>query len=100
MSKEIKKDMLPNSWVLTTIENVGVPVSGGTPSTKQPTYWGGKINWITPADLSNYTNKYIEKGRRSITKIGLYNSSAKLLPKGSVLFSSRAPIGYVAIAKN
>src|SRR5690606_35514368 len=63
-------------------------------------YDGGTIPWITPADLSGYTEKYIERGRRNITEKGLNGSSARLMPEGTVLFSSRAPIGYVAIARN
>jgi len=91
---------LPDSWIWTTLGEIGIVTSGGTPSSRQPDFWGGDIAWITPADLSNYKNKYIEQGKRSITKVGLDNSSAKLLPKGTVLFSSRAPIGYTVIAKN
>lgn len=91
---------LPENWILTTLGEIGIVVSGGTPSSRQPNFWGGDIAWITPADLSNYKNKYIEQGQRSISKVGLDYSSAKLLPKGSVMFSSRAPIGYTVIAKN
>jgi type I restriction enzyme S subunit len=75
-------------------------VGGGTPSTKDPSNFdGGEIPWITPADLSGYSKKYIESGARSITKKGLESSGARLMPEGTVLFSSRAPIGYVAIAR-
>jgi len=88
------------TWKITKIADVGEIVSGGTPSTKEPEYWDGDIPWITPADLSGYSNKYIDKGRRSITCKGLSKSSARIIPSGSVLLSSRAPIGYVAIAKN
>lgn len=88
------------AWKITKIADVGEIVSGGTPSTKEPEYWDGDIPWITPADLSGYSNKYIDKGRRSITSKGLSKSSARIIPSGSVLLSSRAPIGYVAIAKN
>lgn len=92
---------LPKNWILTTIGKVGIVVSGGTPSTKKSEYWeGGNISWITPADLSKYNEKNISKGKRNITQEGLDYSSAKLLPKGTVLFSSRAPIGYTVIAKN
>ena len=92
---------IPDNWMWTTIGEVGIVVSGGTPSTKQLEYWeGGTIPWITPADLSKYNEKYISKGKRNITQEGLDYSSAKLLPKGTVLFSSRAPIGYTVIAKN
>lgn len=76
-------------------------VGGGTPRTDDPSnYTGGDIPWITPADLSDYRQKLISRGARSITKIGLERSGARLMPAGSILFSSRAPIGYVAIAAN
>jgi type I restriction enzyme S subunit len=86
-------------WVEVNLDEIGNIVSGGTPKTSIKEYWGGNISWITPADLSSYNNKYISKGRKSITALGLEKSSAKLMPKGSILFSSRAPIGYTAIAK-
>ena len=75
-------------------------IGGGTPSTSKEEYWSGSIPWITPKDFSNHTNRYISKGARSITLEGLRKSSAKKLPKNTVLLSTRAPIGYVAIAKN
>jgi len=75
-------------------------VGGGTPKTDQAEYFGGEIPWITPADLSGYSEKFISHGQRNITKAGLGHSGARLLPAGTVLFSSRAPIGYVAIAAN
>ena len=75
-------------------------IGGGTPSTKKPENYGGDIPWITPKDLSNYKFRYVTSGERNITKQGLASSSAKLLPKNAVLFTSRAPIGYVALAKN
>lgn len=89
---------LPDGWRWVKLGDLGKVISGGTPSTSDPSYWSDEISWITPADLSGYEEKFISKGRKSISKKGLENSSAKLLPKGSVLFSSRAPIGYVAIA--
>ncbi len=73
---------------------------GGTPSTSNNNYWNGEIPWITPKDLSGYNFKWIAKGERNITEEGLRNSSAKLLPENTVLLSSRAPVGYLAIAKN
>jgi type I restriction enzyme, S subunit len=75
-------------------------IGGGTPSTKNTAYWGGGIPWITPNDLTSFEGVYIEKGERNITKEGLKKSSAKLLPKNTILLTSRAPVGYVAIAKN
>lgn len=89
---------IPKSWEWAEIKSVGDVISGGTPSTKEPSYWGDEINWISPADLTGYSKKYISKGAKSITQKGLENGSAKLMPAGSVHFSSRAPIGYVAIS--
>ncbi|MGM0316474.1 MULTISPECIES: restriction endonuclease subunit S [unclassified Enterococcus] len=80
------------------IEDLGKVISGGTPSTKNERYWGGDIAWITPKDLSKHDSMFIFKGERGITEEGLKNSSAYTVPIGTVLFSSRAPIGYVAIA--
>ena len=85
-------------WIKCKISDLGDVVSGGTPSTKIVDNWDGEISWITPKDLSGFNNRFISTGERKISDKGLANSSAKLMPKGSVLFSSRAPIGYVAIA--
>ena len=86
-------------WKECTIADIGTVVGGATPSTKDPSnYDGGKIAWITPKDLSNYEDRYISRGERNITEKGLSGCSAQLMPKHSVLFTSRAPIGYVAIA--
>lgn len=82
------------------VEELGTVVGGGTPSTQTSEYWDGNIPWISPADLTGYTNVYISKGAKNITEEGLKKSSTKLLPKGTVLLSSRAPIGYLAIAQN
>src|SRR5437870_3324087 len=81
--------------------DVAEVIGGGTPRTSDPTnYENGTVPWITPADLSGHRHKFIAHGRRNITTKGLKSSAAKLLPAGTVLFSSRAPIGYVAIASN
>ncbi len=96
----INNSLLPPGWKIVKLGDIGEVVAGGTPSTKVPEYFDGKIAWITPADLTGYTQKYISKGRRDISVAGLKNSSARIVPKGSILFSSRAPIGYVAIASN
>ena len=88
------------NWIECNISKIGEVIGGGTPSTKVvENYLNGTISWITPKDLSNFKERYIEKGERNITEIGLKNSAAKLLPKNTILFSSRAPIGYIAIAK-
>lgn len=81
------------------LEEVAEIISGGTPSTTENEYWNGDIPWITPKDLSGYNKKRISRGERNISKLGLKNSSARILPKDSILFTSRAPIGYVAIAE-
>ena len=87
-------------WNYLTIGDCADIIGGGTPSTKKEEYWGGGIPWISPKDLSNNSDKYITRGERFITQSGLEKSSAKLLPSNSLLFSSRAPIGYLAINKN
>ncbi|MFK5216552.1 restriction endonuclease subunit S [Glaesserella parasuis] len=89
-----------SSWKLKKLSEVADIIGGATPKSDVDEYFNGDIPWITPKDLSGYNNRYISKGERNITKLGLENSSAKLLPKGTVLFTSRAPIGYVAIADN
>ena len=81
------------------LSDVGEVIGGATPSKKRPEYYcSNGIGWITPRDLSNTTDKFIAHGADDITDVGYASCSAKILPKGSVLFSSRAPIGYVAIA--
>ena len=88
-------------WIECKISDIGTVVGGATPSTKKPeNYENGTIAWITPKDLSTFTRRYIQRGERNITEIGLKSCSTQLLPKDTVLFSSRAPIGCVAIATN
>lgn len=82
------------------LKDIGEIIGGSTPSTKNTNYYNGNISWITPKDLTGYRNIFIEKGERNITEEGFSSCSTRMLPKGTVLFSSRAPIGYVAIAKN
>lgn len=89
-----------HTWKKYKLSEIGSVVGGATPSTTVDAYYNGDIPWLTPKDLSNFHERYIERGERNITKSGLNSCSAQLLPAGSVLFSSRAPIGYVAIAKN
>lgn len=88
-------------WIECKISDIGTVVGGATPSTKKAeNYEGGNISWITPKDLSTFSGRYIKRGERNITETGLKSCSTQLLPKNTVLFSSRAPIGYVAIAAN
>lgn len=92
---------IPNGWRVGTISDLGDVIGGSTPSKAQAEYYTDDgIAWITPKDLSINKNKFISKGEIDITDLGLKNSSTKIMPKGTVLFSSRAPIGYIAIAKN
>lgn len=85
-------------WIRVKISDMGQVVGGATPSTNNDEYYNGNIIWITPKDLSNFNGRYILKGERNITRAGMESCSTQMLPKGSILFSSRAPIGYVAIA--
>lgn len=88
-------------WKCCTINDLGTVVGGATPSTKKlENYENGNIAWITPKDLAGLSGRYIFRGERNITEQGLKSCSTQLLPAHSVLFSSRAPIGYIAIAAN
>ena len=88
----------PN-WKAGTISDLGTVVGGSTPSKSKPEYYTENgIAWITPKDLSVNKSKFISRGENDITELGLKNSSASIMPEGTVLFSSRAPIGYIAIA--
>lgn len=86
-------------WKTCTLGELGTIVGGATPSTKvAENYAGGTISWITPKDLSGYRKRFIEYGERNITTQGLKSCATYLVPKHTILFSSRAPIGYIAIA--
>ena len=87
-------------WKQVKLSELGEIVGGATPSTSHEEYYNGDIPWLTPKDLAGYTSRYIKSGERNITKAGLDSCSAKIMPKNTVLFSSRAPIGYIAIAEN
>ncbi|MFQ7270587.1 MAG: restriction endonuclease subunit S [Clostridium sp.] len=91
---------LPELWTFARLKHIGGIVGGGTPKTNIGKYWDGNIPWLTPADLSGYDSMYISTGSRTITDFGLKSSSAQMLPANSILYSSRAPIGYTAIATN
>ena len=92
-------DNADSAWRIGSISDLGEVVGGSTPSKKNPEYYTEKgIAWITPKDLSNDKSKFISHGEIDITEQGLKNSSARIMPKGTILFSSRAPIGYIAVA--
>ena len=93
--------LIPESWSVGKLEDIGDIIGGGTPSKVVAEYYTKNgIAWITPKDLSVSHLKFTAKGETDITELGYKNSSAKIMPRGSVLFSSRAPIGYISIAKN
>ena len=94
---------IPSTWCWCRLDTIGTIIGGGTPSTADSDNFakpGKGIPWLTPADLGGYTNRYIQRGARDLTDKGLQSSSATLVPAETILFSSRAPIGYVAIAAN
>lgn len=91
---------IPDSWEWVRLREVGEIISGGTPKTTQDEYWiDGNIPWITPAVMSSLTKEMYFKNSdmKFINESGLNNSSAHLIPKNSIVMSSRAPIGYVNI---
>lgn len=90
----------PN-WSECTLSDIGSVVAGGTPSKSKPEYYADQgIAWITPKDLSVNKSKFISHGENDISELGFSKSSATKMPAGTILFSSRAPIGYIAIAQN
>ena len=84
-----------DAWEQRKLGDVAIITGGGTPSTNVPEYWNGDIDWYSPVEIGK--NRYVSKSTRKITKLGLEKSSAKLLPIGTVLFTSRAGIGNTAI---
>lgn len=89
----------PVGWEVSTIGQEVQVVGGSTPSTKEPAFWGGRINWATPKDLSSLQTPVLLETNRTITEAGMEKISSGLLPIGTVLLSSRAPIGYLAISE-
>ena len=97
--QELFVDNADPEWTTGTISDLGTVVGGSTPSKAKPEYYTESgIAWITPKDLSINKSKFVSHGENDITELGLKNSSAAIMPEGTVLFSSRAPIGYIAIA--
>src|SRR5690625_2449845 len=84
-------------WSIQKLNEVSKIVNGGTPKTKVSDYWDGDINWITPKDLGQLESIYASDTPRTITELGLKKSSAKAIPSNSVILSTRAPIGHLAI---
>ena len=98
---ESELGMIPQGWRVGTLDEIGDVIGGSTPSKARPEYYTENgIAWLTPKDLSLSNAKFTAKGEIDITQEGYNSCSTKLMPKGTVLFSSRAPIGYITIAKN
>ncbi|ELJ8544935.1 restriction endonuclease subunit S [Vibrio cholerae] len=87
-------------WEEVAVSQFGSVVSGGTPSTENPSYWNGNVDWVTPTDITKLSTRTINKTARTITEQGLKNSSAKLVPAGSLLVCTRATIGEIAISQH
>jgi len=89
---------MPGEWRELMVQDFAEVVGGGTPSTKDGANFGSEISWITPRDLAGHSGRYVDRGERSITKKGLESSAARILPPKAVLLTTRAPVGYLAIA--
>jgi type I restriction enzyme, S subunit len=88
---------MKEGWEEKKIGDVCTILNGGTPKTNVPEYWDGDVLWITPKDMGQLTSEYVSDTSRKISKLGLQKSSAKLIPINSIILSTRAPIGHLAI---
>ena len=88
---------VPEHWDIFPLKRCYRVINGGTPSSTEEAYWDGNINWITPDDLGKNRSKHIEDSRRTISTEGLINCGAQLVPTNSIVLSTRAPIGHVAV---
>ena len=94
---------MPDDWEDVVLSDIGDIIGGATPSKDNPSYYtnaGNGIAWLTPKDLSETRAKFTDRGNEDITTLGYQKCSARIMPAGSILFSSRAPIGYISIALN
>jgi len=96
--KNSEVGLTPKDWIVVSIDDIAKVVGGGTPNSFNTTFWNGEINWYTPTEIGN--NKYVYESERKISKEGYLNSSANLLPPGTILLTSRAGIGDLAILIN
>jgi type I restriction enzyme S subunit len=95
----VKKDKLPDDWQIIQLGDIAQIVNGATPNTGKDEYWSGEIIWITPKDLGKLGGKEIYSSERLITKEGFNSCNLSLIPTDSIVLSTRAPIGYIAINK-
>ena len=94
---KIGNSCFPKGWEIKKFGEVCEIINGGTPKSKVANYWGGDTQWVTPKDLGKLNGRYIDNTPRKISELGLKKSSAKLFPARSVILSTRAPIGHLAI---
>lgn len=97
--KQTEIGEIPNDWEVVRLGEVSEIVGGGTPSTSAKEYWNGSIPFVIPTDVTNLKSNFLEQTANYITDLGLKDSSAKLIPEGAVLVTSRATIGFCAINK-
>ena len=98
LKPKLRFTQFKDDWKKIPLSNVCHIVGGGTPNTNELINWNGNINWFTPSEIGK--TRFVSESQRKITKFGLYNSSAKLLPIGTILFTSRATIGEMSILEN
>ncbi|MCI9626434.1 MAG: hypothetical protein HFI90_06585 [Clostridia bacterium] len=97
--KETEIGIIPEEWKVSYLNDFGDIISGGTPRTNVREYWDGGIAWCTPSDITQTCGKYISETNKTITELGLKNSSANLLPEGTILLCTRATIGELKISR-
>jgi len=93
-------DACPAGWERVRLDALGQIHAGGTPSRNNPAFWGGSIPWVTPSELTQLRGKWLDGTRECITEAGLSASAAVLMPKGSLLVTTRATVGAVAVARS
>ena len=92
--------MIPEEWEVERLDRVAIVVSGGTPSTENYDFWNGDILWASPTDITKTPERIIYKTEKKISKLGLEKSSARILPEGTLLMTSRATLGEIKIANS
>ena len=92
--KETEIGVIPEDWEITELGDACEIINGGTPSTANSFFWDGNIPWCTPTDITSTKNKYLSKTKRQISKLGLKNSSATLLPAGALLLCTTRSHGW------
>lgn len=98
--KETELGWIPKEWEVLRLDKIAEIISGGTPSTDKTQFWNGKILWASPTDITRTTGNLLKDTEKRITELGLKNSSAKKLPKGSLLMTSRATLCAIKVADN